>query len=70
MPPRSVILRSVANSDDRSLQRTESNEAAWADLANHIAEGVESGPATPMTEADWRAVEAEIRAAATPTPQK
>lgn len=51
----------MTTSNDKTTEGAESADSAWDDLASQIKEGVESGPAAPMTESDWKEVEAEIR---------
>ena len=67
---RSAILGVVATSNDTAVQRAESGDNAWDELASQIKEGFESGPAAPMTESDWKEVEVEIHNAAKPSAER
>jgi antitoxin ParD1/3/4 len=48
-----------------ALVRAEHRRRALADLEAKLLEGVESGPATEMTQADWEELRRQVREQAT-----
>ncbi len=60
----------MTTSNDKTTEGAESADSAWGELASQIRESVESGPAAPMTESDWKEVEVEIHNAAKPSAER